>query len=246
MTRSKRILIIAGPNGAGKTTFALEFLPNEANCPVFVNADLIAAGLSPFRPNLAAVRAGRLMLQQIDEHVRRGDSFAFETTLSGRGHARRIPRWQTMGYRVKLLFLRLPTPEMAIARVAQRVSGGGHDVPKSVIVRRFSKGWHNFENVYRDLVDEWRLYDNFGQHLGAAGRRRQTMSVQDRISPGEREDDSGLAGADAALRRAAERVRREAAAAGQAVVVFKDGEVVWEKPGREYLTQGRSIDGDEK
>ena len=160
MTPPGRILVIAGPNGAGKTTFATEFLPNEANCPVFVNADLIAAGLSPFRPNLAAVRAGRLMLQQIDEHVRRGDSFAFETTLSGRGHARRIPRWQTMGYRVKLLFLRLPTPEMAIARVAQRVSGGGHDVPNSMIVRRFSKGWHNFENVYRDLVDEWRLYDN--------------------------------------------------------------------------------------
>ena len=126
MTRSRRIIILAGPNGAGKTAVALEFLPNEASCPVFVNADLIAAGLSPFRPELAAVRAGRLTLQQIGEHVRRGDNFAFETTLSGRGHARRIPRWQTMGYRVKRLFLRLPTPEMAIARVAHRVSGGGH------------------------------------------------------------------------------------------------------------------------
>ena len=162
MTAHKRIFVIAGPNGAGKTTFATEFLPNEAKCPVFVNADLIAAGLSPFRPNLAAVRAGRLMLQQIGEHVRRGDSFAFETTLSGRGHARRIPRWQTMGYRVKLLFLRLPTPEMAIARVAHRVSCGGHDVPNSVIIRRFSKGWRNFENVYRDQVDDWKLYDNAG------------------------------------------------------------------------------------
>ena len=142
--------------------------------PVFVNADLIAAGLSPFRPDLAAVRAGRLTLQQIGEHVRRGDSFAFETTLSGRGHARRIPRWQTMGYRVKRLFLRLPTPEMAIARVAHRVSGGGHDVPKSVIVRRFFSGWRNFENVYRDLVDDWRLYDNSGgvPVLLAEGGRR--------------------------------------------------------------------------
>ena len=102
------------------------------------------------------------MLQQIDEHVRRGDSFAFETTLSGRGHARRIPRWRTMGYRVKLFFLRLPTPEMAIARVAHRVSCGDHDAPNSLIVRRFSKGWHNFENVYRDLVDDWKLYDNSG------------------------------------------------------------------------------------
>ena len=112
--------MIAGPEAvlgtlrrdeAGKMTFAVEFLPNEVNCPVFVNADLITAGLSPFRLNLAAVRAGRLMLQQIGEHVRRGDSFAFETTLSGRGHARRIPRWQAMGYRIGLLFLRLPTPE---------------------------------------------------------------------------------------------------------------------------------------
>ena len=174
MTHSKRILIIAGPNGAGKTTFAVEFLPNEANCPVFVNADLIAAGLSPFRPNLAAVRAGRLMLQQIGEHVRRGTSFAFETTLSGRGYARRIPRWQTMGYRVKLIFLRLPTPETAVARVAQRVSVGGHGVPKPAIVRRFSRGWRNFENVYRGLVDDWKVYDNSGSTpvlLDEGGRR---------------------------------------------------------------------------
>ena len=143
--------------------FATEFLPNEASCPLFVNADLIAAGLSPFRPNLAAVRAGRLMLQQIGEHVRRGDSFAFETTLSGRGHACRIPMWRTLGYRVELFFLRLPTPGMAVARVAQRVSGGGHDVPKAAILRRFSRGLHNFENLYRDRVDHWKLYDNSGR-----------------------------------------------------------------------------------
>ena len=135
MTPSGRILVIAGPNGAGKTTFAVEFLPNEADCPLFVNTDLIAAGLSPFRPNLAAVQAGRLTLQRIGEHVRRGDSFAFETTLSGRGYARRIPRWQTLGYRVELFFLRLPTPAMAAARVAHRVSCGGHDVPKAAILQ---------------------------------------------------------------------------------------------------------------
>ena len=108
---SRRILVIAGPNGADKTTFVTEFLPNEADCPLFVNANLITAGLNPFRPALAAVQAGRLTLQQIGEHVRRGDSFAFETTLSGRGHARRSPYWRTLGYRVELLFLRLPTPE---------------------------------------------------------------------------------------------------------------------------------------
>ena len=163
MTPSRRILVIARPNGAGKTTFAVEFLPNEADCPLFVNTDLIAAGLSPFRPNLAAVQAGRLTLQRIGEHVRRGDRFAFETTLSGRGYARRISHWRTLGYRVELFFLCLPTPAMAVARVAHRVSCGGHDVPKSAIVRRFSKGWRHFENLYRGLVDHWKLYDNSGR-----------------------------------------------------------------------------------
>jgi len=100
----RRILIIAGPNGAGKTTFAREYLPNEADCPIFVNADLIAEGLSPFQPGSMAIRAGRLMLGQINEHARKGESFAFETTLSGRGYARSIPRWQGQGYQIKLFF----------------------------------------------------------------------------------------------------------------------------------------------
>ena len=158
----KRILVIAGPNGAGKTTFAREFLPREADCPLFVNADLIAAGLNPFGAGSVAMRAGRLMAKEIREHVRLGNSFAFETTLSGRGYARQIPSWQEMGYRVKLFFLRLPTPERAMGRVAQRVAEGGHDVPEQVIRRRFAAGWYNFEHLYRDLVDEWALYDNSG------------------------------------------------------------------------------------
>ena len=147
---------------ATHTTFAKEYLPNEAGCPIFVNADLIAEGLSPFQPDIVAIRAGRLMLSQINEHVRKRESFAFETTLSGRGYARRIPRWQGQGYQVKLFFLRLPTPEMAIVRVKQRVREGGHDVPEAVVRRRFHSGWRNFENIYRDLVDEWALYDNSG------------------------------------------------------------------------------------
>lgn len=162
MANGKRILIIAGPNGAGKTVFATEFLPNEANCPTFINADLIAAGMSPFQPEEAAVGAGRLMLELMGEYVKRGESFAFETTLSGRGYVRSIRNWQEQGYRVELFFLRLRTPEMAIARVKQRVLEGGHDVPEPVIRRRFHAGWENFHTIYRNLVDDWEMYDHSG------------------------------------------------------------------------------------
>lgn len=158
----RKILIIAGPNGAGKTTFAQEFLPGEAECPHFVNADLIAAGLSPFTPEVAALKAGRIMLEQIHEHAQKGDNFAFETTLSGRIYVQLIPRWQAEGYIIKLFFLQLPSPEMAIARVRQRVAAGGHNVPEDVIRRRFDAGLRNFNRVYMPLVDEWVLYDNSG------------------------------------------------------------------------------------
>ena len=117
-----KVIIIAGPNGAGKTTFAREFLPNEAGCPVFVNADLIAAGLAPFAPETAAVQAGRLMLGELERHFAARKSFAFETTLSGRGYLRHIRHWQAGGYRVELIFLRLATADEAVARVAQRVN----------------------------------------------------------------------------------------------------------------------------
>jgi predicted ABC-type ATPase len=159
---AKEILIIAGPNGAGKTTFAREFLPLEAACPTFINADLIAAGLAPFQPEQAAIRAGRLMLQLIAEQVQRGESFAFETTLAARNYVRSIQAWQAAGYRVRLFFLELPSVELAIARVAERVSQGGHAVPEDVIRRRFAAGRLNFDSVYRPIVDEWHLYDASG------------------------------------------------------------------------------------
>ncbi len=160
MTEERKIILIAGPNGAGKTTFAREFLPQEAGCPVFVNADLIAEGLSPFSPEASAMRAGRLMLEEIAAHVRRLESFAFETTLSGRLVARMIPKWQKIGYRVKLLFLHVSDVQIAVDRVAVRVAQGGHHVPESVIRRRYHKGWRNFQDVYRRMVDIWALYDN--------------------------------------------------------------------------------------
>ncbi|MBM4036393.1 MAG: Zeta toxin family protein [Planctomycetes bacterium] len=162
MSSEKKIVIIAGPNGAGKTTFAREFLPKEAGCPDFINVDLIAAGLSPFEPERAVLRAGRLMLEEIHRRVRRGESFAFETTLSSRMYARLIPAWRAAGYHVKLIFLSLPSVEVALARVAARVAQGGHDVPEGVVRRRFDAGLRQFNEVYRPLVNSWALYDNSG------------------------------------------------------------------------------------
>ncbi len=162
MSDRKKIVIIAGPNGAGKTTFAREFLPAEAGLPLFVNADLIAAGLSPFDPDAAAIRAGRLMLEQIDAHARAGHSFAFETTLAGHTYLRRIERWRAGGYLVELVFLSLPSAEDAIKRVATRVRQGGHDIPADVVRRRFAAGMRNFLELYRQRVDYWIWYDNSG------------------------------------------------------------------------------------
>lgn len=169
METNPRVIVIAGPNGAGKTTFAREFLPNEAGCPAFVNADLIAAGLAPFSPETAAVQAGRLMLGELERHFSARVSFAFETTLSGRGYLRAIDRWQAAGYRVKLIFLQLASPEEAIARVAERVKQGGHDVPEAVIRRRFALGRENFERLYSQKVDGWALYDNSGARPALIG-----------------------------------------------------------------------------
>ncbi|HYK03104.1 MAG TPA: zeta toxin family protein [Thermoanaerobaculia bacterium] len=162
MSAAKKVVIIAGPNGAGKTTFAREFLPFEAALPVFINADLIAAGLSPFDPGAAAIPAGRTMLNEIDRHAAAGSSFAFETTLSGHTYRRRIDDWRNNGFTVELIFLSLGSPEEAIARVSMRVRQGGHDVAPDVIRRRFAMGMRNFIDVYRHRVDFWQWFDNSG------------------------------------------------------------------------------------
>jgi predicted ABC-type ATPase len=146
---SKKIIIIAGPNGAGKTTFARSFLSREAQCPRFINADLIAAGLSPFVPESAAIKSGRLMLKEMTECARRGESFAFETTLSGLAYLGHIKRWRAQAYHVSLFFLSLPDAEFAISRVAERVRQGGHHVLEEVIRRRFAAGSHNSSTATR-------------------------------------------------------------------------------------------------
>lgn len=160
--REKKIVIIAGPNGAGKTTFAREFLPAEAGLPTFINADLIASGLSPFDPDAAAIRAGRMMLAEIDRHAAEGKSFAFETTLAGHTYLRRIDAWRAAGFTVEMVFLSLRSPDDAIARIAARVRQGGHDVAEEVVRRRFEAGLRNFLTLYRHRVDYWQWFDNSG------------------------------------------------------------------------------------
>lgn len=159
---SRRILLIAGPNGAGKTTFARSFLPREGRLIHFINADLIAAGISPFQPEAAAIPAARIMLAEMSRLVADQTSFALETTLSGRNYARLIPTWRSKGYRVELVFLRLRSVRLACQRVSSRVRAGGHSIPVEVIRRRYHQGWENFESLYRPLVDHWELYDNSG------------------------------------------------------------------------------------
>ena len=160
--KAPRCIIIAGPNGAGKTTFAQEFLPKYAKVVHFVNADLIASGLSPLQPELAAIKAGRLLLSEIDRLAANGVDFAFESTLSGLGYVSRLQEWKDRGYRIEIVYLRLPSSEIALRRIAFRVQQGGHGIPRSDVVRRFRRSWANFERLYRPIADAWMVYDNSG------------------------------------------------------------------------------------
>jgi predicted ABC-type ATPase len=155
-----RCLLIAGPNGAGKTTFAREFLPNDARVLNFVNADLIAAGLSPIKPERAAVAAGRLVLREIDRLIGSRVDFALESTLSGLTHLRRIQEMKQIGYHVEIIYLRIASPRLSLKRIAARVHQGGHNVPRADVLRRFFRSWENFDKVYRPLADAWAVYDN--------------------------------------------------------------------------------------
>lgn len=154
--------MIAGPNGAGKSTFAKEYLGREGEGPPFVNGDDIAADLSPDDPGAVAARASRIALGRMDALVADGADFAFESTLSGRAYAARLRRWQAGGCRVSIVYLRLASADQAVERVARRVAEGGHDIPEAVVRRRFERSWRNFVELYRDVADEWQLYDNSG------------------------------------------------------------------------------------
>lgn len=155
-------MLIGGPNGAGKTTFARRYLPEDAGVIHFVNADLIASGLSPLKPQLAAIAAARMVLREIDRLAAEQTDFAFETTFSGLTYVRRLQAWKQAGYRIEMVYLRLRSALLALRRIAARVRQGGHDVPRADVVRRFSRGWDNFQQIYRPLADSWAVYDNSG------------------------------------------------------------------------------------
>jgi predicted ABC-type ATPase len=154
--------IIARPNGAGKTTFALKYLPQVAPGTAFINADLIAAGLSPLAPEKQSIAASRLFLQQIEHHVVEGRDFAFETTLSGRRDQRLIRRLRSAAWRVELIYLALPSVELSRLRVAERVAHGGHSIAPADIVRRFPRSLRNLLDVYAGAVDHARCFLNSG------------------------------------------------------------------------------------
>jgi predicted ABC-type ATPase len=154
--------IIAGPNGAGKTTFALEYLPRVAGCTHFINADLIAAGLSPLAPERELVMASRLLLHEIEERIFKGEDFAFETTLAGRVYLRLMRRLQGLGWQVELIYLALPSVEMSKLRVAERVAHGGHNIPPKDIERRFARSLQNLLNTYCTAANRTRCFMNTG------------------------------------------------------------------------------------
>lgn len=162
MGRHPQVYIIAGPNGSGKTTFASKFLPNYADCPSFINADTIARGLSGFSPDAVALKAGRILLEQIESYASRNVDFAFETTLSGINYLARLKSLKKRGYAIHLFFLWIPDVRLSLARIASRVKRGGHDIPEKVVRRRFHKGIENLFRDYRSALDSWILFDNSG------------------------------------------------------------------------------------
>lgn len=154
--------MIAGPNGAGKSTFALEYLPRVARCTRFVNADMIAAGLSPLAPERELLAASRLFLAEIEANIKQREDFAFETTLAGRSYLKLVKRLREDGWQVELIYLALPSIEMSRLRVAERVAHGGHNIPATDIERRFARSLHNLLEVFSQVVDVCRCFMNSG------------------------------------------------------------------------------------
>ncbi|WP_373519002.1 zeta toxin family protein [Pricia sp.] len=174
LTKGVPYNIIAGCNGAGKTTASYTILPEILDCNEFVNADEIARGLSPFRPEKAGIQAGRLMLQRIKSLISKGQDFAFETTLSTKSYKNLVEDAQRNGYSVTLIFFYLSSQDLAIKRVETRVKEGGHNIPEKVIRKRCENGLKNFFNIFRPIVDEWLFIENSGEPYKLIAQKKQS------------------------------------------------------------------------
>jgi predicted ABC-type ATPase len=180
--KDKNIYIIAGCNGAGKTTASYTILPEILNCKEFVNADESAKGLSPFQPEKVAFESGRIMLERIDVLLNSDESFAFETTLSTKTYKQRLLKAKDLGFTIKLLFFWLPSIEMAINRVAIRVSEGGHNIPNDIIARRYKRGIVNLFKIYLPLCDSFLILDNEEEPLVIAkGTINQKIEIMNEV-----------------------------------------------------------------
>jgi len=259
------LFIIAGPNGAGKTTYMREFLPQEMKCLEFVNADLIAAGLSPFAPDKAAFEAGRIMLRRLRELAGRREDFSFETTLTGFGYMHLLREMREAGYRMRLDYLWIPDLEITRARVKQRVRKGGHDIPDEVQRRRFGKGLRLLLEHYRPLVHFWRIYDNTGSSprlvveeedgvlrvSDSSGLARIEASANLKVMPqppSDRVEEPALLeprseteASMRAMRRAYAKVVLENLALGLPVIQWREGKGVVEVPAEQLEPLARRI-----
>ena len=180
----KNLYIISGCNGAGKTTASYTVLPEILECREFVNADEIARGLSPFNAESVAIEAGKLMLLRIEELLKEDVTFAIETTLATRSYVNLVKRAQRQGYRVNVLYFWLSSPELAMKRVAERVSKGGHDIPEEIIRRRYTAGINNLFKLFLPVVDYWAIFDNSAtprRIVATGGRKSETVTMEEEL-----------------------------------------------------------------
>lgn len=226
MSAQPQILLIAGPNGSGKSTSAATLLPRHFH---FLNADIIAQESSGSPGTAADIAAGRVLLEQADELATKLQNFSIETTLATKSLAHKVIHWRTLGYRVHLFFFSLPSADLAVERVAERVRAGGHHVPETTIRRRFESGIRNFFDLYRPLVDRWRMYENASSGdpvlVAASGEVLQPEVWQSLKA--EFSDDSR---ADEAVKRAVRRALRDHKSLSNPIAVWREGKVVILQP----------------
>ncbi|HZV34297.1 MAG TPA: zeta toxin family protein [Verrucomicrobiae bacterium] len=241
-----QLYIIAGPNGAGKTTFANAYLPRFTKSREFVNADEIAQKLSPANPEAVAIRAGREMLERIRQLASERADFAIETTLSGKSYVSWLQKLKASGYEINLFFLWLPDVQMCIDRVADRVRKGGHNIPATVVRRRYFAGIKNLFGAYRFVLTSWTLFDNSNLVLYTIARERngsltvldeqklaKFMKISRQTSPDKLEETPDIRESEKAvkaMRSAVAQIVEEHCKTGSPLIIWRDGKVYLQPP----------------